>query len=313
MPIYDQTFRNYSGTRRTRRLWLPVARQTLLPILRSKLTWILLAGALIPVIVFSVGFFASAKLMTLRPEQADAAAKMAEMSEIPLFGRQINLNTLLFMFLRGEFVFLWLLVLINGGGSIITDKLHSALPLYFSRPLTPLNYLAGKVAGITALPVAVLGLASMLLFLQAAAYFFSFREAVAQLPMLGGALVFIIVCSLLVSLSMVAMSSFAKNARQAGVVYLGFWFLTGVIAQGIEHATKIDITGALAPSRSLQVIGAHLIGANVKWLTDMGRHAHGPREFTDFGMPMAWLSIALYMALFAWITWRNLKVVEVVK
>ena len=47
MPIYDQTFRRYEGPRRVRALWLPVAWQTLRRVLRTRLTYLAIAGAAI--------------------------------------------------------------------------------------------------------------------------------------------------------------------------------------------------------------------------------------------------------------------------
>jgi ABC-2 type transport system permease protein len=307
MPIYDQTFRRYEGARHVGTLWWPVARQILRPALKSRWTWILLSGIVLPVIVISIFFFVSAKLNTIAPAQMRAATEVAEATEVPLFGRNISLNGVLVKFLMLEIPALWLLVLVNGGGSICTDKKNNALPLYFSRPLKISDYVAGKIVGLTIIPAALLAAAVILIVAQAAAYFFSFQELVRQLPCVFGAMVSIVLVCLMTALSMAAFSSVAPNARAAGGMYFGFWFLLNGVSQVLVETTRIEVLGAVSPAKSIGVIMFHLIRPALR---EMGRRRN---EFYDFGLPAAVLSIFIYAVLLAFVLRRSIKTVEVVK
>ena len=306
MPIYDQTFRRYEGPRRLGILWWPVARQVLRPALKSRWTWLLLAGIVLPVIIISIIFFYSAKLGNIAPQHMDAAAEIAQASEVPLFGRNITLNGILIKFLLFEIPVLWLLVLVNGGGCICTDKRNNSLPLYFSRPLKVGDYIAGKIVGLTIIPAVLLIIAVILIVAQAAAYFYSFDELLRQVPCVLGALACIVLVCLMTALSMAAFSAVAPNARTAGGLYFGFWFLFDGIGKILVEATGKEALGAFSPAKSLGVIMYHLIRPALR---EMGRR----HEFYDFGLPYAALSIFLYTLFLAFVLRRSIKTVEVVK
>lgn len=310
MPIYDQTFRHYEGERKSSALWWPIARQTLRPIVKSKLTYLILMGVVVPVIVISVSFFVSAKFGDIIGQHGhghnQAASSVAEASDVPLLKRNVSLNTLLFLGLYVEFATLWLLVAVRGGGIISVDKQNTALPLYFSRPLSIRDYILGKVLGLSILPAASLISAIMIIFLQAWAYFYSPAEAMRLLPSVVASAAYALLLSGFIALSMVAFSSLTKVSRTATITYLLFWFLSTPVSQMLMHATGNDATGAIAPSRALTIISMHMIRPEARWI----RHNH---EFRDFGLGVAIASIGLYSLFFILLIRRNLKIVEVVK
>ena len=307
MPIYDQTFRHYEGRRSERMLWWPIAWRTLRPILKAKFTWLLISGVACLIIVISVGFFASAKVGTMDTKTVDAAAQAAQMGNIPLFGRNITLNTVIFQLLDFQFGILWLLMLSAGGGIISSDLRFNALPLYFSRPLTVHDYIIGKVAGLSLLPFGVLGLATIIIFAQAIAYFYPTPELfLPQLPLMGATLLYVCLMCGFAALAMTSFSSMTKNARTAGIAYLGFWFLTGAIANIGRHAARIDMFAFIAPRRCLQLLAYKLLHPERRWL----EHEF---ELGPYSVLIAAAVLAAYALIFIWIIRRNLKVIEVVK
>ena len=50
MPIYEQSFRHYDGPRTTRRMWWPVAWQTMRPMLKPKPLWLFASLGLLSVL-----------------------------------------------------------------------------------------------------------------------------------------------------------------------------------------------------------------------------------------------------------------------
>jgi ABC-type Na+ efflux pump permease subunit len=306
MPIYDQTFRRYEGLRSTSGLWFSVARQTLRPFWKAKFNYLLMSGFLIPVLVLSVAFFASAKIQTLGTEQVEAAARVAEVSDFPLFGRNLNINTVVFRYLTFCSALLWITVLANGGGSISGDKRNGALPLYFSRPLSVRDYLVGKIVGLAVFPALLLAVSIVLVYVQAWAYFFSFAQAMASAYVVFGALAYVVAFSLLASLSMAAFSSMAKSARAAGVMFIGFWFVSSAAGDLLRHATHKAFFAAVSPGRSLFVMLVRLLKPDVR------RLMRDP-DFVQFHLGIAFASVLVYTLLFLWLLRRNVKVVEVVR
>lgn len=306
MPIYDQSFRRYAGRRRNSFLWWPIARQIALPFLRSKLTYLLSTAVIVPIIVVSVSFFMSAKLKDITKDQADVAGRLVKSSEVPLFRHNIQLSTILFKFLQAEFVFLSLIIVTHGCGIVNMDKRHSALPLYFSRPLTARDYMLGKIVGLGLFPAVALWLAVVIIFVQAWAYFLSPLEALTELRWIMGALVYVLLMSSFAPLAMAAFSSIAKSSFGAGIGFLGFWLASSMAAGIIVKTTGINYASAISPLRSLNVIGQKLLQAESRWIEE-------DQHYAVFDVRLALLSVLLYALLFGWILRRNLKVVEVVK
>lgn len=309
MPIYEQTFRPYEGKRYTSFLWWPIAWQTFKRILKSKITYVILMGAVANVIYWSVGLFIAAQLYRIAPEKAQNLDEVSsQISGIPLFGQKNQrIGTIFFQFLQGEYAFLWILILLTGGALISADKRFNALPLYFSRPLTPRSYMFGKVLGLSMFPALVLIASLLLLYLQLGGYFFTLWQMVKMSPLMMKGCLYVVVICLMTSLSMAAFSSLTSNSRIAAVSYLGFWVLTTFLGRAIARVAKQSEFGALSPGRSLEAISLSL------FQPDLSRYNEHHEMPAMFDPSLAWVSIIAYTLLFLWILRRNLRVVEVVK
>jgi ABC-type transport system involved in multi-copper enzyme maturation permease subunit len=305
MPIYDQTFRRYQGKRSTRFLWWPVARQTLRPILKAKATYLLLAFVVVPVIIYSVGFFIAAQVEKMVPEQSDGAGELARITKVPIFGRQVPVNNVLFEFLIGQSAVVVILILAHGGNTVSIDKRNSALPLYFSRPLNKPSYAFGKILGLALLPAIMLAAALILIFAQVIGYFYTPMEALKMMPLLLSGLAYVGLLSLFTATSMVAFSSATKNANVAAVTFIIFWMLALAIGGATrEYMGRKTGLAAISPTLSFQSIGRFLLDPEIGRLM---------RRQAMVDVQHAFAAIALYTGLFLLLIRRNLKVVEVVK
>lgn len=307
MPIYDQTFRRYEGPRSVGGLWRVVARQTLRPIIRSKLAILLLVGALIHITFYSVMLYVGAKAAELSPQHTtEQAAAAVRETGIPLFGRETKLNSMLFDFVRAETALVWLLILVTGGGSISSDIRNQALPLYFSRPLRPRDYIIGKVLGLAVAPVVVVCLAILLVYMQAIAYFFPVAELWKQAHLLLAGFVYVAGTSVFVALLMAAFSSASRRAATAAVSFLGFFALTGVVSRIAERAFHYRQVGTLSPGLDLQVLAYHLFKPEM-------RNVRRAMRVEEYQLSLVLLALAAYVLVALLVIRRNLKVVEVVK
>ena len=304
MPIFDQTFRRYEGPRHVRFLWWPVARQVIKPVLKSKLTWLILSGIVVPVIFVSIGFFVSAKLEKISPQHVEAAAQAIEVTDIPIFSRNKPLNPILFTFLMGEYAFLWIFTLAAGGNTVSVEKRNNAFALYFARPLGRWDYIAGKVIGLTLLPSAVLIVSLLTLYIQAWAYFLTTQQALSLLPLLGKSLLFVLVASLVTSLTMTTFSGIAPSARAAGLMYLGFWMLSRIAGDILRHNQAWSGLRSLSPAHAMHAIAVALIEPGEKFIR---KH----REFANLDASLAAVSLAVTFLVCLLLLRRSLRVVEV--
>jgi len=305
MPIYDQTFRRYEGERSTRALWWPVARNTVRPVLKNKLTWGLLLLLLIAVVVVSVGFFAAAKMAEVAPQHAEEAMRTMRSQRVWLFGKDVKLGTMFHLFINPLFPLLILLLLVTGAGSVSTDLRQNALPLYFSRPLKPWHYAFGKVAGLAILPAVAVTVAILILYLQFIAYFGTGLDVVKNLPVLGAAILQVCMISVFLALALAAFSSMTKTSRTAGVLFLGFLVLSFALANIFAETANAREFRAIAPRMAFSAISRAMLNPDLKEF----------RRQIDEGLRLtvAVGSLLTYTALFLFLLRRNLRVVEVVK
>ena len=199
-----------------------------------------------------------------------------------------------------------LLVLATVGSCISSDRQNMALPLYFSRPLGVNDYILGKITGIILIPLGFGTAAIFIIFVQAAAYFYSLQQAIDQIPLLLTSIVSLFTACLLAAVSMAAFSSMAKTARTANSLFIAFWMLSGAVAGVLRQATRQPDWGAISPRMSWRNFAEFVMEAETK---QFGRGA----DFYSLSIGAATAAIILYILLFLYITWRNLKMVEVVK
>ncbi len=307
MPIYDQTFRRYTGTRHLQALWWPVTWYTFKPILKRKLVWILMVGFLLYLGAISVGFFATAKLGEfIKGDQSEEAMRAIRREGVRMFGADISLGTVLYSVMQPLKMLLWLLVLVAGAGAISSDRRHNALPLYFSRPLKPWHYTVGKILGVAILPLGAMLFTQWFVGLQYIAWYFPFSAFFTELPTFVMAAIYVVVLCGFIATVMASFSSMARSARVAGVAFLIFFVLLERLVPLLARSTDMWEMLSLSPLHSLDVIGQALLQPNLNEISSS--------VFTGgLSLPYSIMSVAGYTALFLYVLRKNLRVVEVVK
>ena len=134
--------------------------------------------------------------------------------------------------------FALLLVFFSGRGAVGEDLRTSALVVYFSRPVSFMQYLAGKwlavsvgVLGVTLLPGVVLAVFRWLAEPDATAL--DFLLWLGALLLLSGLL------ALCMGWVVLAISALAGRARAAGIVWVILFFVSLGVAEGLSNATGI--------------------------------------------------------------------------
>ena len=218
MPIHDQTYRRYAGSRQSPgSAWAVITLTGLRSLIRKKF--------FLAVMLFSwAQFVVRAVLLYLAANfpQMDLLAPTPETFR-EFFERQ------------GFFVFV--VTVYVGAGLISTDRRVHALQIYLSKPLTRVEYIAGKLAILVALLLAVTWIpAMMLLVLQVvfAGNLTFLRENFFLVPAMT---LFGFLYALMASFTMLALSSLSTSARYVAVLYAGALLFTEAIFSTLRGVT----------------------------------------------------------------------------
>lgn len=233
MPIHDQGYRRYTGTRVSRRrTWWTIARVGIRSMLSRRAFIALLIASWLPFVVRAVQIYAAANL-----PQVQFLAPTAETFR---------------QFLGQQGTFLFFVTVYAGAGLIANDRRVNALQLYLSKPLTRTDYIAGKLAALLALVLfvtwvpAVLLVAVQVLFSGSLAFVADNMRVIPAITLFAG------LEAVVVSLAMLALSSLSKSSRFVGILYAALLFFTEAIAvvlravMGERGLAWLSVTDSLA-------------------------------------------------------------------
>jgi ABC-type transport system involved in multi-copper enzyme maturation permease subunit len=210
MPIHDQSYRRYAGTRAALgRSWTVIAWAGIRNMIRKRAFIGLMLFAWVPFIVRAVQIYIASNF-----PQAQMLAPDAKMFRD---------------FLEQQDFFVFVTTIYVGAGLIANDRRANALQIYLSKPLLRAEYIAGKAAVLfTFLILVTLVPAILLLFLQVM-FAGSFAFVKANLFLFPAITVGSMLQALLATLTMLALSSLSKSSRYVGILYAGIIFFTKAI------------------------------------------------------------------------------------
>jgi ABC-2 type transport system permease protein len=214
----------------------------------------------------------------------------------PLLGfLKIN-GTFFLTFMGVQSSFAVLLAALAGPGLVAPDLANNALPLYFSRPLSRLDYVLARLLVLAGLLALVTWIPGLLLFgAQVGMADWSwFKENWT----LGGAVFAgFVLWSVLLGLVAMASSAYARWRIIAGALVLGFFFVLSGAAQLIKAVTGAEWALALNPSEAMKRIWSAMLGVEL---------TSGPTAL------QCALSLTVMTLVLCWILERKLRPVEVV-
>jgi ABC-2 type transport system permease protein len=278
MPIHDQSYRHYAGSRTTPgRSWTVIAWAGIKTMVKKRTFLGLLIFAWFPFIVRAVQLYISANFA-----QAALFAPTAETFR---------------QFLEQQDFFVFVITVYVGAGLIANDRRANALQIYLSKPLMRSEYIAGKLAVLFLFLTLVTLLPALLLLALQVMFAGSFAFMQKNLFLFPAITVASIMQVLLASFTMLALSSLSNSARYVGILYVGITFFTSAI-YGVLYA----ITGS---SRVAWIS----IGANLAQVVDVIFRLK-PRYATPW--PVSLLVIIGLIVLSTSILERRVRGVEVV-
>ena len=205
MPIHDQGYRRYAGSRVPRgQTWLVIATAGLRTFFGKRALLGLLLLAWLPFFaralqIYAVANLPQAKFLALTPETF----------------RQ---------FLQQQQIFAFFITVYVGSGLIANDRRANALQIYLSKPLTRAEYVLGKLAILMAFLLLVTWVPAILLLIVQALFAGSFAFVRDNLYLFPAITLLSLLQVVMVAVSMLALSSLSTNSRFVGILYTALIF-----------------------------------------------------------------------------------------
>ena len=236
MPIHDQGYRRYGGTRAAiGKAWQVMTRAGVMSVITKRVFIGIMLMAWMPFVVRAVQIYVSATFT-----QASFLAPKGETFR---------------EFLDQQSPYVFFVTIYIGAGLIANDRRANALQLYLSKPMTSAEYIAGKLAILFLFLVSVTFLPAMMLLLTQALFAGSLEFVRNNLYLLPAITLFSLAQVLLASTTMLALSSLSKSSRFVGVMYAGLFFFTTALFQTLRGITGQSRFAWLSPTASLQQLG----------------------------------------------------------
>jgi ABC-type transport system involved in multi-copper enzyme maturation permease subunit len=232
MPIFDQGYQHWKGPLSGHAWrWLAIARNGVRVQMKNRFLRLLMIAAWLPALVLVV---AVALWGLLERHSAGVLALASqflppEMLQQPQTYRQTVWTLMYSTFFKTEMFFLMLLAVLAGPGLISRDLRFNALPLYFARPLTRLDYFLGKLGVIGALVAFVAVVPAVFAYVIGLCFFFELRVVKDTYTVLLASVAIGLVLTLSIGTLMLALSSLSRRSLYVGIAWAGLWIISGSV------------------------------------------------------------------------------------
>jgi len=224
VPIHDQGYRRYGGTRSPRgQAWIVIAKAGLRTFLSKKAFLGLLLISWAPFFVRAVQVYAAANF----PQARQLLEVKAETFR---------------QFLDQQNIWVFFITVYVGAGLIANDRRANALQLYLSKPLTRAEYVLGKLAILATFLLLVTWVPAIVLLMLQVMFAGNLTFVKANLYLFPAITLFSYMQVLTVSAAMLALSSLSSSSRFVGILYTALIFFTSALwgvlafALGLQHA-----------------------------------------------------------------------------
>jgi ABC-2 type transport system permease protein len=246
MPIFDRGYRRWTGERRGRFFaWWTIAFTGVKLTSRGKWLRRFILFAWLPLLYYAFIFFIVGRMTDAAT--VENAKSMWQFGVLKgMFGGPLaesfirdpgSFRPMIWSFLVHGFMhytqilYVMIVVAIVGPRLVAEDIKSRALDVYFSRPLTRLDYLLGKFAVVSVWVGAVTLLPSLALYAVSIAFSPSFETLLQTFWILPKITAFSLFLMIGCGLPMLALSSLVGSQRFLGFLWAGFWVLSYVASK----------------------------------------------------------------------------------
>lgn len=254
MPIHDQGYRRYAGTRSPLGgRWLVIARAGIRSMFTRKVFIGLLLLSYLPFLIRAVQIY----VVTNVPQ-----ASMAEF---------IKVTASTFKdFLTGQDTFVFFITVYVGAGLIANDRRANALQIYLSKPLTRLEYIGGKLAVLMTFLLLVTWVPAMVLLLLQVVFSGDTTFFLENLQLIPATTVFALLQALTSASTILALSSLSKSSRYVGVLYAAVVFMSRALFGIMRGVTGSSNVAWVSFSANLSQVGSAVFRVPAEWDTPWG-------------------------------------------
>jgi ABC-2 type transport system permease protein len=278
MPIHDQGYRRYGGSRAPRgHAWSVITRAGVRTMLAKRMFLGLLLFAWGPFFVRAVQIYAAANL-----PQAAFLKPTAETFR---------------QFLDQQSIFVFFVTVYVGAGLVANDRRANALQIYLSKPLTRAEYVFGKLAILLVFLLAVTWVPAIVLLLVQIAFAGNFTFLVQNLFLFPAITVFSAIQVITVSMTMLALSALSKSARYVAILYAMVLFFSSAVYGVLYAVTRTSAFSWISLSADIEQIGNIIFRMPPKY---------------DTPWPVSLLVILVTVAVCGLVLERRVRGVEVV-
>jgi|GEM_PF-759849 len=244
MPVFDQGYQHWSGHLAGHGWrWLVITREGVRAQLKNKVVRILLLLAWLPALLLVAALAVWGLVENKSQTVTSWLAQIPFLADIvadPVTFRRPAWTVAYSYFFAFETFFIMILVLAVGPGLISRDLRFNALPLYFSRPLSRLDYFVGKLGIIVALVAAVSVVPALLAYVMGVAFSLDVKVIRDTYPLALASIVHGLIIAISTGALMLAMSSLSRRSLLVGIAWFGFWFVSGMIANVLVGIHEIS-------------------------------------------------------------------------
>jgi ABC-2 type transport system permease protein len=329
MPILDQGYQHWTcnisghGWR-----WLAVTRQGIRVGIKESKVKVLLALTWIPALILIAALCIWGLIERRTIDLAPFRGFLRDMG----VGPEIAVNPRAFRrefwticyssFMSNELFLGMFLIVLTGSQLISQDLRFNAMPLYFSRPIRRIDYFLGKLGVIGGYLVMVMIVPALIAYVLGLAFSLDISILGDTLPLLLSVIAYGVLIAISAGTLILAISSLSRNSRYVGLIWIGLWFGSWILAAVLNDAYMSQQMGfgerdaALAAKMSqtnwrpcvsytenLKRIGQQLMGTDACWqrlaeLQPAERRPYFLGRFMGPQYPWYW-SLGVLLALMA--------------
>jgi len=286
MAVYKRNYKGYAGplTARWSR-FLILTRYSYARLFQSQFLLIFLMVCLIPPICFAAFIYLSHNLKFL------ALMRIPTDQLLAISGR------FFYYYCTVQGVLAYVLTALVAPNLVSPDLVNGALPLYFCRPFSRTQYVAGKLGVLLAILSLITWVPGLLLFLiesSVTGWDWAFDNLWLAWGIFAGLLIWILVLSLIG----LALSAWVKWKIAAGALLLGVFFAGAGFGSAIDSVMRTNVGALINLAQVAQTLQADLL-----------RYDSG----TDMPVSSAWLVLGITCAMSLALLARRVRAFEVVK
>lgn len=259
MPIHDQGYRRYGGSKAPRgHAWTVITRAGLRFFLGKRIfLGLLLAGWL--------RFIFEAGRIYLATNVSQIAANLPPAGSSLLAVTSETFHDMIDSWFVNLVVFI--ITVYVGAGLIANDRRVNALQVYLSKPLTRAEYVFGKLAILMTFLLFVTWIPAMGLLIVQVVFAGSLTFLGHNLYLVPAITVHAFLQATALSMAMLALSSLSNSARYVAMLYAGIVFFSSAIYNVLYGITRNSSLSWVSFSASLEQVGKAIFRLPLKYTT----------------------------------------------